>query len=320
MESRRTLRLFAFFFLTAGLLWGCGPKYTYPAAQVPQSIQDIAKKEYKMDLEARVTGTTVGAVLYTDSLLDEKGQIPKEVYEKMGKAMQVVTRVALSTDLPLEFCTVSLRDQKSANELVITRSLEDTKRANADAIGVEESINRTLFGQSRYKSETPEPPAYDLKEIKLESFLTEQIVQRIRLSFVKDGKEELSQPFVLVDGTYEEKDGARVFDFSLIALKFTSPKEMIMNVFKTASEVLKGYKFQNYDKIEIQDYLNRQKLIVERAMVQEYQDKKIKDEAILEKCLVESQSIQEAFKLFGFTMPQDANGQEAPVPPVASPA
>ncbi|HXV19313.1 MAG TPA: hypothetical protein VD883_04470 [Candidatus Omnitrophota bacterium] len=314
------MRLFTLLFVAVCFLTSCGPKYTYPAEQVPQSIQNIAKKEYKMDLEARVTGTTVGAVLYTDMLVDEKGQIPKEVYEKMGKAMQVITRVALSTDLPLEFCTVSLRDQKSANELVITRSLEDTKRANADVIGVEESINRTLFGQSRYKSEAPEPAAYDLKEIKIEVFLTEQIVQRIRLSFVKDGKDELAQPFVLVDGTYQVKDGERVFDFSLIALKFTSPKEMIMNVFKTATEVLKGYKFQNYDKIEIQDYLNRQKLIVEREMVQQYQDKKIKDEAILEKCLVESQSIQEAFKLFGFTMPQDTNGQETPAPSVVSPA
>ena len=39
--------------------------------------------------------------------------LQKEVHEDMGKVLQVVSRVALSTDLPLDFCSIVIRDKKS---------------------------------------------------------------------------------------------------------------------------------------------------------------------------------------------------------------
>lgn len=286
---------------------GCGPKYTYPAATVPGSIERIALDEYKLEVESRVVGATVAAVLYLDRLVDETGQIPKEVHEQMGQLMQVVTRVALSTDLPIEYCSVLIRDSKTFNELNIVRSLDDIKRANADALGVEESINRTLFGQGRYHPgpEGTRPPLV-IEEIRKEKFLTDQIAQRIRFSLAKDGKEEVAQGgFTLVDGSFDESTGARVFRFSVLTLKSDDPRQTILEIFKVANQVLWGYRYGDFDRIEIQDYLNRQKLIVDRQALLDYQQKKIVDREILERFLTESQSIQEAFKLFGFSMPAE---------------
>jgi len=314
--SSQLLALSLLFFLS-----GCGPKFTYPAQSVPKAIEDIGKKEYKLDIVARVVGKTVGALLYVDKLIDDKGQIPKEVHEAMGKVMQVVQRVSLSTDLPIDYCTTVIRDKNQPNELVITRALDDTKRANADMIGIEESINRTLFGQSKY-----EPPAagkdsgFVLKDVRKEEFLAEQIVQRIRFSFAKDAKDEASQPFVLVDGAFEEKEGVKGFYVSIIAFKADDPRKMILDIFKVANVVLSGYHFTAFDIIEIQDYLNRQKLVIDQKTLLDYQQKKINDEALLAKCLTESQSIQEAFKLFGFNPPQgSADAGDAPIATAPAP-
>src|SRR3989338_2329126 len=172
-------------FLALLLLFpGCGPrKNTYPADKVPGSIEEISRKDYNLVVKARVVGKTVGAFLYVNSILDEDGQIPKDLNEKMGKLMQVVTRVALSTDLGLDYCVVVIGDHAHPHQLIITRSLEDAKRAYADAIGVEESINRTLFGQDKYEIIQGAKPTFVMKNVQHETFLAEQIVQRARFNY-----------------------------------------------------------------------------------------------------------------------------------------
>ena len=306
----------------AWFLTGCGPKYTYPAQTVPKSIENICLKENKLQVTARVIGKTVGAVIYIDDILDDKGQIPKDVHEKMGQIMQAVTRVALSTDLSLEFCVVVIRDRAHLNELIITRSIDDTKRANSDAIGVEESINRTLFGQGKYQTSSEGESAFVLKDVKLESFLAEQIAQRVRFNFIKDAKEEdaqQQQPFVLVDGLYDGSTDVKRFRFSILSLKPAEPHDTMLAVFHTVNDVLAGYRFTDFNDIEILDYLNRQKLTVSHQTLLDYQAKKITDQQILDNYLSESQSVQEAFKLFGFNLSDTTDAVDNPPIATATP-
>ncbi len=306
------------------LFSGCGPKYTYPSNIVPQSVETICRNENKLDVTARVVGRTLGALFYVDDILDDKGQIPKEIHEKMGKIMQAVSRVSLSTDMPLDFCVVVIRDRKHLNELIVTRSVDDTKRANSDALGVEESINRTLFGQGKYQVNDAGEKLFVLKEVTLEDFLAEQIGQRIRFGFAKPSPDEdpaAQQPFVLVDGVFTRGDSGtdKKFRFSVLSLKADEPQETVLSALRTAGEVLKGYRFSNYEGIEILDYLNRQKLEVPRDAMEDYQDKKITEQEILNKYLSESQTIQEAFKLFGFNLSDNAATDTEAVPPIATP-
>ena len=304
---------------SAVYLSGCGPKYTYPADKVAESVESLCKNDYGLEVRARVVGKTLGALYYVDDILDESGQIPRKIHEEMGKIMQDVTRVALSTDRPLDFSVVVIRDRAHLNELVITRSVDDTKRANSDALGVEESINRTLFGQGKYQPGEQGESAFVMKEVKLEDFLAEQIAQRIRLGFSKDIKEEAAalQPFVLVDGLFNRGDGPddeRKFRFSVLSLKAEDPRETIIAVLKTVADVLGGYQYTHYTGIEVLDYLNRRKLEIPRQVLEDYQAKKISEQAILDKYLTESQTIQEAFKLFGFNLSDNAADTEAAAP------
>ena len=290
---------------------GCGPKYTYPANTAPKSIEDICSKENHLEVFARIAGQTAGALIYIDDLVDDKGQIPKEVHEKMGQIMQAVTRVALSTDRVLDFCEVVIRDRAHMNELVVTRSVDDTKRANSDAIGVEESINRTLFSQGKYQLSPEGEKNFVLKEVKLENFLAEQIAQRIRFSFSKDAKEEAAGAFMLVDGLFDVSSEARRFRFALLSLKTMESRETMINALKTVRDVLGGYHFTNFSEIEILDYLNRQKLVIDQKTLADYQAKKITEQEILDRYLTESQSIQEAFKLFGFNLADSSSSADA---------
>ncbi len=292
---------------------GCGPKYTYPAATVPDSIEKICKKEYKLDVKARIVGKTVGALLVVDDLMDQKRQIDKDVHEKMGKVSQVVRRVLLSSDLEADFCEVLVRDRKHGSEIFIAQYMDDVRRANAEAIGIEESLNRVVFGQPRYEEgqEAVDPEgAFILKDIQLADFLADQIGQRIRYHFSKDTKKEAEGAMVVVDGSYETKGARKVFRFSVLSFKSGNARKNILEMFKTANKVLSAYKFKDFDLIEIRDYLNRQKLLVKRATLQAYQEKKIKDEALLDQCLAQSRSVEDALKLFGISAPKNTEAAE----------
>ncbi|GEM_PF-1098835 len=319
-ENRFLFSVFCLLFSVSCLLTGCGPKYTYPANSVPKSIEDIDRKEYKIESTARVVGKTVGVLCYVDSITDAKGQIPKDFFETMGKAMGVIVRVSLASDLPVDFCTVIMRDRKNSNELVITRSLDDVRRVEAYVISLEEASNRQVISQGKPNPEIENSGNFVLKEVKLPNFLADQIVQRIRFSFSKEPRqEEIPHNTILVDGLFDNEPSERSFRFSMISIKTEDPKKIILSIFKIINDVLKSYSFNEFDKIEVQDYLNRKKLVVNRQMILDYQQKKITEAQVLEKCLVESQSIQEAFKLFGFSPPQEAAEKDAAVPRPATP-
>ncbi len=309
---------------------GCGPKHTYLSGTLTKAVESILIDEQDLTAEAQVAGKTLGAVLYLDTLIDPSGQVPKEVHEKMGQVMQAVTRVALSTDQPIDFLQVFIRDLKQGNELIVTRSMDDTRRANAEALGVEESINRTVFTQGHYESKPGTPkahldpgqgepevdlvpgiPEFHLKEVTLEAFLADQIAQRIRFSFAKDSQEAAENPLVLADGSvHESPDGLRHFYFSMIGFKSKEASSNISGMLKIVNDVFGGYEFTGYATVELRDYLNRQKLVVERQVLEDFRNKKITEKEILDRYLTESQSVQEAFKLFGFNLPQEATQKE----------
>lgn len=312
-------------FVFALSLAGCGPKYTYPSEKVNESIEKICKDEYKLDVTARVAGKTAGALFVLDSLFDDNEQIAKEVYEQMSRVMMAVTRVALSSDRPIDFCKVVIRDKERTSELIVVRSIEDARRAQGDAIGIEESMNRTLFSQEKVAPSIEGEDDFTLKEVKMEDFLADQIAQRLRFDIMKSmDKEDLAaesgQPLVLVDGSFDTAYGKRSFRFSILSLKADRSDTLMRRVFRMATAVLQGYKFTDYDDLEIQDYLNRRRLIVERDVVLQFLAKKVSEDEIVEQFVTEAPAIHEAFKLFGIDLPDtntpDGQSRRAAAPTV----
>ncbi len=292
---------------------GCGPKYSYPADTVPKSIETICKKENKLDVTARVVGKTAGALLYMDGSLDPHLAMTKDVNDAMGKVMQAVTRVALSTDRPLDYCVVYIRDRVHGTELSLIRSLDDIRRAYADALGVEEAMRRTVINQGKFSALNSK--AFVMRDITKEMFLAQQIAQRARYGFAKNQKddEESQQLTILVEGAYRRVSGKRIFHFSIVSLKAEEPHETILAVFKSALETLNAYRYDDFNEIQVEDYLNRQKLTVTRAIFLDYKAKKITDEELLDRYVAETSYPQGGIRLFGFDLTQDsADAPQAP--------
>ena len=296
--------------LLAIFVSGCGPKYTYPAEKVPKAVEEICAKENQINVKTRVVGKTLGALVHVNSITDNTKQISKDTNDKMGKVMQALTRVALSTDLPLDFTVVVIRDRASNNEFIVIRAVDDTKRANAEMIGVEESINRTVFGQQKYMPVAGEHNSFVLKEVTLENFLADQIVQRIRFNLSKEAKEAKEtkeeslpiQSLVLADGSYEKADDKKIFQFSIIDFKKEASNNTLSSIFTTVNRVLEGYSFDAFDEIQIKDYAAKKKLVVDRMTLLDYQKKKVTFDQILKKNLANFDAAQDAFKLFGFNL------------------
>ena len=120
-----------------------------------------------------------------------------------------------------------------------------------------------------------------------------------------------------MDGLYDAADDAKRFRFAMLSLKAAEPRETMINVLKTIRDVLGGYHFTNFNDIEVLDYLNRQKLTIDKKTFEAYLAKKIGEQEILDRYLTESQSIQEAFKLFGFNL-ADTSSVDTDSPPLAT--
>src|SRR5262245_4321354 len=77
-------RLRHFLFL-ALFLAGCAFKPTYPADTVIPAVEAICRDEYKLDAIAKLTGKTLGLLVYKDALLDETGHISsKEIQDELN--------------------------------------------------------------------------------------------------------------------------------------------------------------------------------------------------------------------------------------------
>ena len=116
-----------------------------------------------------------------------------------------------------------------------------------------------------------DPDYFPLKDLTLESFLAKQVVQRVRFAAPKPAEGASPLPTELVDGRFidptEAKPGdpaERVFEFSIVSFESVQPEINVLRFLKVANQVLKGYEFTDFDRIEIKDLLSRKMLLVDR--------------------------------------------------------
>jgi len=289
---------------------GCAPKATFPSATITDSIKEISKESYDLDVTARLSGKTVGVLLYLETMLDETGtQIPPEVHQMLGNLTQVITRVALSTDAELDFVVIAMRGQKEMMELRLVRSIDDIKKAHTEALSITESMNRSLFQQSRYDLGLAEADPFPLPDIRLEDFLAQQILQRIRFAKAKDeGEEDAPAPAIpteLYDGRFSRDIGGGTFEVSILNFQPEKSHENLLKTLRTVRDVLGGYQYEEYNWVIIRDLLTAKKITLDRNTVKSFWDKEITEEEIIDGFLTadvgQAQVFKNALEVFGFT-------------------
>ena len=244
--------IFTFAFLILNFLTGCAP--TFPKEKVKESIVDICKKEYKVDVKVYTIGKTVAIYLPLENLLDFTFSITKEASEHINDVLLSVSRVTLSTDADYDFYCIIAHDIRIPEiQIVIIKSVEDVKRFMLNDISRGEYSKRMLIDirlspqaqKERAEKEVfqkmnldnkwqedvmndffrSEPTAlgdigywnnrFYVKDVPMTEFLAEQIASRIKIEFKEDAK--LAEAFLVRSskGRYTTRGSKRYFELNI---------------------------------------------------------------------------------------------------------
>lgn len=129
----------------AGMLASCGP--SYPKGQVAQAVVDLCRREYQMDVQAALKESTIAVFLKAPHLFEAPVALAPDAdpqlltqqlkfsaggLEQLQHVALVVRRVIVSTDAPIEFYLVIIRDADQGQvELHWLGHILDLKRLNA---------------------------------------------------------------------------------------------------------------------------------------------------------------------------------------------
>lgn len=120
-------------------------KPTYQKETLKESVQQLAKKEYKLDVDVANVGNTLGARFHVPELLSEMYSGDDDIYKKMNGLFTILARVALSSDLSPEFIVLDIVDEGNPEfHLVFTRHMLDVRKSMAEALSYSQSQDRLI--------------------------------------------------------------------------------------------------------------------------------------------------------------------------------
>lgn len=258
------LCLVILFFLSSG----CGP--TYPKERLTESIVELCKREYNVEVKSKIVGKTLAIFIPLPSLLDITLRINKKAQDMIQDVILSASRVVLSTDAEIEFYCVIAQDVRLPEiQVIVIKYVDDVKRAFFSDISRDEYFKRTLFDininpQSKKEKSLknifekynldPEleekvideffrstPIALEdfgywqerfyVKDITLPEFLAEQLSYRIKKRFSED--KDLSKKFLVrgIEGSYKKN-----FERAIFVLYFDIKLNEILKVLGEKNE------------------------------------------------------------------------------------
>ncbi len=125
-------------------LYAC-TQATYPKEKVEQSVIDLCKEEYDLDVKAKIIEGTLGVFIPIEKLIDDNLQLNADATSKIEDAALSIHRVTMSTDEPLKFYTLTARDINTPGaEFMLTAFVYDVIRVRLLDISRGEYHKRTL--------------------------------------------------------------------------------------------------------------------------------------------------------------------------------
>ncbi len=290
---------------------GCGP--TYPKEIVDEAIMQLCREEYSLDVKVEIVGRTIGVYIPIEGLFSTTLNPSEEAQDKINDVLLSVTRVALSTDAPLDFYIVITQDALLPEiEVVLIRYIKDVKLFYYGQISrgdffkrmivdikltpqaQKEKVLRKVFERlnimeadeliSEYLSTSEVTTIGDIgywnntffiKDIDMGEFLGLQIAERVKLEFVTSASLEEDFRLNLIEGKFLEEGGKRFFRFTF-DVEGGESDEIFGTILDEAAGVLHGYKFEDFWNIEIIDARNNEVLFAAPDELEEFRKKKMK--------------------------------------------
>lgn len=144
-DGEGNYRRYAFAGMVVVLMLVSGCESTYKKETLKQSVQELAKKEYKLDVDVAQEGKTLGVRFKIPNLLSELYSGDEDIYKKMNGLFTILARVGLSSDVSPDFIVLDIVDEGNPNfRLVFTRYMEDVRKSMAEALSYSQSQDRLI--------------------------------------------------------------------------------------------------------------------------------------------------------------------------------
>ena len=242
-------------------LTGCS-KATYPKETLSESVINLCKTEYNIDINVKIIDSTLAIYLPIVNLFDVTLSLSETAQDKIQDTLFCASRVVLSTNAEIKFYCIIAQDIRLPEiQLVIIKYTDDVKRAFLRDISRGEYFKRTLidinenpqarkekaikkvFEKMQLEKEWQDkvmndffrsPPSslegigywnenFYVKNITLEEFLAQQMANRIRTRFrEKDSLKKYT--LKSITGKFATEDELKIFliDFNAESLLFVA--------------------------------------------------------------------------------------------------
>lgn len=172
------------YWLAGGIIVGVmlsGCKVSYPEGSAETSIKAICEKEYKVDVQVKSVGRTIGALVVQPEAILKDVSLSDRAFGKIENVMLTASRVTLSSAFKYDFFVVSLLDPDSGVQVSFIRYIKDIRRLITDDISRDDYFQRMLiktsFTELRPGAMSPD---YQLEDIQVKAFLADQIAERLK--------------------------------------------------------------------------------------------------------------------------------------------
>jgi len=235
----------------------CAPDY--PKEKVIESIINIAKEEYNLQVEAQQINRTVGVIIPGGDFfeIDSLGRLAfnPEEEKKLNELIFSITRVLYNSDIDIDFYIITLLGEQKGLECSIIGTVDDLKKAWIGSFSPGElSMRRILDVKIESEEDTLDKKKF--KEVKWSYFLIKQIQKRIKWKF----PEELE-----VVGNYKENDE---FVF-LLTLTKDNPKITPFAI-QTIARVIDAYKFEDFNRVTVLDIYKGKITAIDKTDLKKY--------------------------------------------------
>ena len=227
-------------------------KPTFPANQIADNLRHMCSKDYHVSVQTRHEGNVLQSVVWKVGLFggrtyDLQG-MSKEAVETMEHVFLCATRVALSTDAPLEFIEVKMADVLTGSTVTLWRYVPDIRDSMYQRIGDTEYFSRLVIEVNAAKKPLGKSSLVNWDEpISMSEFLAKQIILRAR----REGGESLQAH---VDLSQPPNLGVIIENWATIEEE--GPEHIAKvrdSVHKSAQTVIKGYRFHGFRGLTLRD-------------------------------------------------------------------
>ncbi len=252
---------------------GCAP--SYPKEKLAETLINVCKKEYNVEVQAKLVGKTIVVFIPLDELFDSKLDILPDAVEKIEDVILTTSRALFSTDAEVDFYMIIAADvQTTAAEVFLVRYMDDVYKFMHGWIKREDYTKRILwkinFDPQLLKSSFFD---FDVEEITLPGFLAEQIAQRLDKIFASSVVHKIK-----VNPEFDPR--TQRFFFSVAAADNTRFQKIYLPIIANiADKVLTDYKFEAFSEIVIRNALLRNFVIITKNDREKY--RKVDIDALL---------------------------------------